>query len=165
MTPEIDKSVISVIKDHQKQAPVDVYQIAAALGLSVVEMPLGTDVSGKISKNWRGQYQITVNRNDHPNRKRFTVAHEIAHFVLHRDLIGDGFSEDAMYRGPLGGSSEIQANRLAADILMPYFLIESEYSSGTEDHYNLARRFEVSPRAMEIRLEGFKRSRQSAADF
>jgi Zn-dependent peptidase ImmA (M78 family) len=33
----------------------------------------------------------------HPNRQRFTLAHEIAHYVLHRDLVENGIVDDTMY--------------------------------------------------------------------
>ena len=57
-------------------------------------------------------------------RRRFTIAHEIAHFLLHRDKIGDQLSDDAMYRSSLSSDDERAANRLAADILMPMGLIQ-----------------------------------------
>lgn len=160
-----DNSVFDIIRRHQLQPPVDVYRLAQSLGLSVSEKGLGPDVGGKIVR--RGgvlspsNYEIVVNKEDHIRRRRFTVAHEIAHFILHRDMIGDGFVEDAMYRGPFGGRAEVQANKLAADILMPYFLIEKEWHRGVRDQITLARQFEVSPKAMEIRLDGFRRDRQS----
>lgn len=157
----MDDSAIQIIRSHQRQPPVDVFAIASALGLRVSRHFLGEDVAGKIRKYFGGKYEIVINKEDHPRRQRFTVAHEISHFVLHRDLIGDEFVEDAMYRGPLGGAAETQANRLAADILMPHFLIRPLWRDGVRQPEELARRFDVSASAMAIRLEGFKQSRQS----
>src|SRR3546814_8751462 len=71
-------------------------------------------------------FAIYVN-GSHPRvRRRFSIAHEIAHFALHRNLIGDGVTDDAMYRSNLSSAVEVQANRMAADILMPWHLIRSE---------------------------------------
>src|SRR3546814_7195870 len=61
-------------------------------------------------------FAIYVN-GSHPRvRRRFSIAHEIAHFALHRNLIGDGVTDDAMYRSNLSSAVEVQANRMAADI-------------------------------------------------
>src|SRR3546814_3235070 len=59
-------------------------------------------------------FAIYVN-GSHPRvRRRFSIAHEIAHFALHRNLIGDGVTDDAMYRSNLSSAVEVQANRMAA---------------------------------------------------
>jgi Zn-dependent peptidase ImmA (M78 family) len=103
-------------------------------------------------------YTIHVNADDNPARQRFTIAHEIAHYVLHRDLIGDGITDDPLYRSSLGEWYERQANKMAADILMPPKLVRAMYRSGTVSLAPLARAFEVSVDAMRIRLEelGFR---------
>jgi Zn-dependent peptidase ImmA (M78 family) len=89
-------------------------------------------------------------------RQRFTVAHEIAHAVLHPDMIGDGITDDAMWRSGLPETAEYQANRMAADILMPAHLIREKVEkvqSGLWTPATLAREFEVSNQSMEIRLK------------
>src|SRR3546814_13450473 len=64
-------------------------------------------------------FAIYVN-GSHPRvRRRFSIAHEIAHFALHRNLIGDGVTDDAMYRSNLSSAVEVQSNRMAAAIMMP----------------------------------------------
>jgi Zn-dependent peptidase ImmA (M78 family) len=78
-------------------------------------MPL--DVAGKIVRVDAGSpsgYSIYINSSDPPRRQRFTLAHEIDHFVRHRDLLGDGLIDDGMYRSKLGAEYERRANRLAA---------------------------------------------------
>src|SRR3546814_15171584 len=75
-------------------------------------------------------FAIYVN-GSHPRvRRRFSIAHEIAHFALHRNLIGDGVTDDAMYSSNLSSAVEVQANRLAADILMPWHLIREAKDKG-----------------------------------
>lgn len=50
--------------------------------------------------------------------KRFTIAHEIAHLLLHRPILREGVTDDVLYRSPhLGGTQETEANKMAADIL------------------------------------------------
>src|SRR5579884_4211489 len=66
-------------------APVDVEQIAEALGLRVVAAQLGSDISGLlISKD--GTASIAVERREPLVRRRFTIAHEIGHILLRHHL-------------------------------------------------------------------------------
>jgi DNA-binding Lrp family transcriptional regulator len=148
---------IKIIRDFQQDAPVPTVAMARALGLEVYHVPnWPADLSGKIMKsvNRGGSsgYAIYVNQGHHKNRRRFTTAHEIAHFVLHQDLIGDGIVDDGLYRSSLSNAMEAQANRLAADILMPWHLLNQHMSAGKVGVDDLARIFEVSPSVMSIRL-------------
>jgi hypothetical protein len=147
-----------IIANRQKTAPVDVLGIATDLGLNVWEMgSLPPSVSGKIFRDplngGQSGFSIAVNASDNPFRKRFTIAHEIAHFVLHRSYLDNGdLIDDAMYRSGLSTAEEKQANRLAAQILMPFPLIQSFVAAGYKDVVSLAKVFQVSQPAMKIRL-------------
>lgn len=146
---------LETIRQHQNQAPVPVVATARALGLEVYEATKWPDeLSGMIKKSTRaeGGFRITINANHPKVRRRFTVAHEIAHAILHPDMIGDGITDDAMWRSGLPDSVEYQANRMAADILMPEHLVR-EHFKVTKDPAALARIFEVSNKSMTIRLE------------
>jgi len=89
-------------------------------------------------------------------RQRFTVAHEIGHYVLHQhledeifyrlqaDTFGDGLQEENKLR-------EAEANAFAASLLMPSFLV-FDYWALTKDERRMARSFAVSPIAMHWRL-------------
>lgn len=134
--------------------PVDVDRLAADLGLHVIRRRnLGPEVPGGIfrSASSPSGYTIYVNSNDRPRRQRFTLAHEIAHFILHRDLLGNGIEDDAQYRSSsLGILHEQQANRMAADILMPAQLVKAV--SPEKSPAELADAFDVSVDAMQLRL-------------
>jgi hypothetical protein len=145
------------IRTFQKGAPVNVTTIANDLGLNVWELTdLQENISGKlfpdVKHGGKSGYSIGVNAREAYVRKRFTVAHEIAHFLLHRDQIRNGIQEDTFYRGGLSTQAEVEANKLAADILMPYHLIREISSQGIREIKELAKRFEVSEAAMKIRL-------------
>jgi Zn-dependent peptidase ImmA (M78 family) len=86
-------------------------------------------------------------------RKRFTVAHEVGHFVLHRNQIGESLTDDELYRSGLSTRQEAQANRFAADILMPKDLILKTINRLGDDPQVLASEFKVSEAAMRIRLD------------
>lgn len=146
-----------IIARHQMTPPVNVTAIARALGLNVWEMHnLAEGISGKIFldplNGGKSGYSIGVKATESYRRKRFTVAHEIAHFILHRSKIGDELADDAMYRSGLSTHEEAQANQLAADILMPRRLIKQLQEKGLSDVGVLANTLEVSEPAMRVRL-------------
>ena len=139
---------------HQGDAPVKVGAIAADLGLKVTISDLPLAVSGMLSRESTDsqQWVIRVNRHEHRHRQRFTIAHEIAHFVLHKDAIGQQVIDDTFYRSGLSERREFEANALAADILMPWPLIRKLMSLGRSTAAELADSLQVSPAAMNIRL-------------
>ena len=157
-----------IIAKHQAQAPVDVVAIANDLGINVWSMhSLSPAISGKIFRDpmngGRSGFSIAVNADHALTRQRFTVAHEIAHFILHRNRLESGeLIDDAMYRSGLSSKEETAANRLAADILMPFSLIRSLMEAGIRDPQSLAFKLQVSPAAMYIRL-GIPLEAKSAA--
>lgn len=142
-----------VIRKHQTVAPVPVGAIARELGVRVIISDLPLAVSGTLSRNaGEEDWTIRVNRHEHKNRQRFTIAHEIAHFVLHREVIGNELVDDTFYRSGLSEQREFEANALAADILMPWGLIRELMRRGMNSSQDLAQALEVSPAAMSIRL-------------
>jgi Zn-dependent peptidase ImmA (M78 family) len=127
------------------------------LGINVWELPsLGDGIAGRLFKDpengGQSGYSILIKGTDPLVRKRFTLAHEIAHFILHRDSAGLEVSDDEFYRSRLSDTQEVQANKLAAQILMPMHLIQAMIASGTKEVSMLARVFQVSEAAMMIRL-------------
>ncbi len=149
-----DKEVLDLIKRLQPSAPVNIIGIAKVLGLNVWESSkLPDDIAGKIFKDDKNGgskgYSIVIRAQDPVLRKRFTVAHEIAHYLLHRTLFAKELVDDALYRSPLSSAIEAQANGLAADLLMPWHLLMPLVENDVRD---LATQFEVSEQAMKIRL-------------
>jgi Zn-dependent peptidase ImmA (M78 family) len=132
--------------------------IARELGVNVWAMhSMPANISGKIFRDslngGTSGFSIAVNADEHPVRQRFTIAHEIAHFILHRARLETGdLVDDTMYRSGLSTAEEIAANRLAAQILMPMELIQTLISQGVNDVPSLAAKFQVSQAAMKIRL-------------
>lgn len=151
----VDKDALAFIRRLQKTPPVNIEGIASVLGLKVWEsksLPLG--IAGKLFRDehngGESRYSIVVRADDPLVRKRFTVAHEIAHYLLHRHLFHGELIDDALYRSTLSTPIEAQANAFAADLLMPRHLLRQfEGRSSTE----LAVLFQVSEEAMSIRLQ------------
>ena len=146
----------NIIMQFQQTLPIKVGSIAQKLGITIKRATLAAGISGEI-KLIDGKCIVRVNRHDVKTRQRFTVAHEIAHFLLHRELIGDGITDDILYRSTLSDTLEAQANRLAADIVMPWGLIKNYLDQNpglrTEQKIErLADLAELSTTAIKIRL-------------
>jgi Zn-dependent peptidase ImmA (M78 family) len=140
-----------------RKAPVDLDGMAQAFGVQVLfddDMP--SDISGKIERLGKS-FQITINGRHAPRRRRFTLAHELAHFILHRDLIESGVVDNAMYRSAtLSDDIERQANRFAADLLMPAALVQAAWRDGVRSYVEMASRFDVSEEAARIRMRDLR---------
>lgn len=146
---------LNIIVKHQIKPAVITTPIAKELGMNVYEVDgWSNNLSGKLRKDPQSEsgFSIYINKNHALVRRRFTVAHEIAHFILHRDLIKDCIVDDALYRSGLSNAIEAAANKLAADILMPWHLVNKAVDSGMNTIEALAREFNVSNSAMAIRL-------------
>jgi len=146
----------AVIESKHVDLPVKIGQIAQELGLKVKSATLGANISGMIQSEDDGHI-IKINRHDVKERQRFTLAHEIAHFLLHEEHIGDGIIDDVLYRSSLSDNLEVEANRLAADILMPFDRIQEELLKIVDKKKEvqneiLAEIFGVSVTAIKIRL-------------
>ncbi len=148
------------------RAPVPVDAVAIRHGLTVLAAELGPNVSGVlVVEGERGS--IGYNKSHALVRQRFTIAHELGHFLLHRHDSGTDnifidekktiFLRDS--RSAEGAQlREIQANRFAACLLMPKELLIREVAQGVFDLADeggladLADKFGVSTQAMSIRL-------------
>jgi Zn-dependent peptidase ImmA (M78 family) len=146
------------------QLPVPVEKIIKKLGISVRFSPLDDELSGMaVIKD--GVSVIGVNALHHPNRQRFTMAHELGHHVMHRDLINGTIHIDkgfTLWRGKLAeqgtDSIEIEANAFASELLLPRDLISNVVGLDTldmDDEHSMnifAKRFKVSTMALRYRL-------------
>jgi Zn-dependent peptidase ImmA (M78 family) len=135
--------------------PVDPALIAQRLGVVVRRAPLSPDVSGALVKRLGADPEILLNANDHPNRQRFTCAHELGHFVS-RENDPNAYEyvdlRDTIFSASGIRPDEVYANTFAANLLMP----ESEVKRLKEKRYTateMALYFGVSQDAMSFRLK------------
>ncbi len=91
---------------------------------------------------------ITVNKKHSPKRQRFTLAHEIGHFVL-------GHGSSMCNLSFSGSNKEIAANQFAAELLMPVKDIDKMVQNET-NRTIMAGNFGVSRKAMDVRLKSLK---------
>lgn len=152
------KKAYGKIAKCQRNIPVDVVKLAEDLGAKVWKVNTWPgEMSGMIKKDpkhgGRKDYAIFVNAHHPIERRRFTIAHEIAHLILHKKKIGDGFVEEALYDSGLDSLQEQQANNLAAEILMPWPAVVERIENGVTDVGKLADIFRVTKSMMAIRLK------------
>lgn len=104
-----------------KEFPKGLDRLVEMFSISVEDANLNVD--GWCFREFDGKYVIRLNRNAPPTRKRFTLAHEIAHFILGSDP-GDFFLiknlDDYDPRGP----QERDADELASQLLLPFKVLQ-----------------------------------------
>ena len=145
--------------------PVKIVSICQKYGFSVYEKYLPTDVSGYVVDqedpflDFNTGKVIVANLYDSARRRRFTIAHELAHAILHKEEGSALFAHrDAGQTGPL----EVEANTFAAVILMPEELVRlalkkleqnyAQYISPETKVRYIAAAFAVSVDAAAVRL-------------
>lgn len=144
------KRMLELYWDYQ--IPVDVDAIAEQVGVRVRYAPYlegGRDISGRFDMI-NGQAICSVRTTDTETRQRFTLAHELGHFVLGH---GGGFRDNEISLSGHFDYREVEANAFAAELLMPKIavdhLIEKENIKNVDE---LAEWFNVSSQAMHYRL-------------
>ncbi|MFB9245229.1 ImmA/IrrE family metallo-endopeptidase [Massilia antarctica] len=169
--------------------PVDVDRIAELLGICVSEEPRHDAehaiTVGKITleKDQPARVWINPAENAYGPRRRFTLAHEIGHFCMHRSTNQTTFVDTKATmnrRESFWNRFESEANNFAAELLMPGALITSA-GRGIIDQFKadndaemmpitvfvqqMASRFKVSNLAMEYRIKNMGIKGQQATDI
>jgi predicted transcriptional regulator len=129
--------------------PVSLRDVVSALNLELVQKtrePFSCEAALEPMGDTRA---IVLNGAADERRRRFTIAHEIGHFMLHPGRLRperDGLVNEAMR------AEEREADAFAAELLMPEHLVRQAVAEQGADKVLLADRFQVSTRAMEVRL-------------
>lgn len=153
-------------KHNIKSYPVDILKICKDLDIVVCSQNLEHGVSGLIliSKDKIREYDnfkkvIVVNAKDSNSRKRFTIAHELGHYILHKTDEMDYYAHRENNADSCS-PKEIEANSFASEILMPAHLVNNvlenyglkEAGFSDEMISCISREFFVSQAAAEVRL-------------
>lgn len=149
----IPSEYLALFAPHMKAPPVDVAACAKEVGLPIYSIELPQGVSGMLKRVNGDKFECYVDKSEPSVRQRFTAAHELGHFVLHRSSIGETHQDNYRLRAAgMTNWQETQANQFAADLLMPMGLIAEAMDAGTNSVADLANLFKVSEIAMSIRL-------------
>ena len=169
-TRQVERRVGAILRDAGLRKPaINVEEVARSLGVTVRFESTDADVSGALFR--RGDRAIIGVNPDHPRtRQRFAIAHEVGHFVLHRDDLhmdeanaypNESQTKHRLLRDQVSAQAtnpkEIEANRFAAALLMPAFMLKGTLTSydlplTQKDIEKLTSEYEVSFQAMAFRL-------------
>ena len=159
----IEKRASQVLNNFSiKQPPILLDKILAVYNITLGEAPSDEYSGFLIRKN--GSALIGINSNDTFARQRFTIAHELAHFLLEKtkDTFVDEHSKinHRSYSHENGKErNEVMADKFAASLLMPrnflkrdFMRIEIKGIFQENDLEYLAEKYVVSKEAMKYRL-------------
>jgi predicted transcriptional regulator len=156
-----EKDPFEIIQRLTRKPGTNLTLIAYELGIGIQYLNLGPDIATKLKlhgERWnkKSYWKIYINLWTNFCTQRFSLAHSIAHYILHRDL-ADEIEDDLHYKSTqLKTLYEAQANKLAADILLPMDLIEIACRKNN-DIKRIADMFGVSSRAIKIRMRQLKK--------
>jgi hypothetical protein len=153
------ENVASTVFERLNMEPgSELRQIVSDLGGEIkIDNTFGEHDSGSIDIRGKGDFTIYLPPTTGYLRDRFTIAHELGHYILH-----SRFGEKILRQRRYGrGKLETQANAFAAAFLMPKALFLKEIQNYQERSLDivahLAAKFLVSTSAAEIRYRSLKR--------
>lgn len=158
---QIEDKAVETLKEHGLyEYPVDVRRLAKKLNIAIYSADFENKaVCGVIRKEGKG-WAIYYNRENHPNRVRFTIAHEIGHYALKHLKKPEGITDEQldMYRRvdsekEPGYRMEVEANKFAAALLMPREFVLDVWVKCNGDIESMAEEFNVSALAMGYRAD------------
>lgn len=160
--PQLIVKVEDIIKNSNydnkisDKANVDVAAIAKSNDIDITYEIMDSYQSGYL-QNIDDRWVIGVNRLHNPKRQRFTIAHELGHYFMHRDK-NLNFEDATFFRNENNSSIEYAANEFAGRLLMPEDRLRDAVSSGMKSLEKLANLFEVSTTAIKYRVSslGYK---------
>ncbi|GBE16454.1 hypothetical protein BMS3Abin15_00271 [bacterium BMS3Abin15] len=171
--PMVERAKILARKILQKhpslKGVVPIEKIAQDHGIEIRYLSLSKQVSGAMKrKSKSGNPIIIVNKEDTDERRRFTIAHELGHFLLH-SLSSQHIDKQGIYFRDVDSSAgenimEIQANQFAAELLMPINSLKKDFFENskliegddpTKLIKKLAEKYKVSKQSMSIRISKF----------
>lgn len=148
-----EKAALEILQENFiTSCPVPVEELIEFHGLGLILSDFSNgEISGVIDLKKKYLY---INSMDSSQRRRFTIAHELGHWVLHQAELSDNQELAVLYRRPLGREGEDrleqEANYFAANLLVPKELLrdiihnkKGESSEGSLNAH-LAKIFNVS---------------------
>ena len=170
ISPEREKEIKNIAREWYNKSLVDIARENEIFFTETNLSRISWWVSGLIMYNsTREEFGIFIEETNHPNRKRFTFAHELGHYFLHRNLLKEQskvfvdkednfalFKQDWECVKDEDKELEAEANCFAAELLMPEEFIKTAYKELNYSIKNLSELFRVSEQAMTYRLLNLK---------
>ena len=168
----VEEAARTIYNVQAEGVPVKIIEICQKMGFSIFKQELPEDIcgyiviDGELKEKFATDRIISVNEEESNKRRRFTVAHELAHFLFDFDPANNirfynAFEHDHEEKDD---SNEKRANRFAAELLMPknefiekYNEMYEKHSGSSEQLYEtvqeLSDLFLVPPKAVELRIK------------
>jgi Zn-dependent peptidase ImmA (M78 family) len=160
---KIDSLIGGLLRKYKVGGPaVPIDSIAKGEGATIIIKQFNNEISGLLLRT--GDHAIIAVEKDQPRaRRRFNIAHELGHLLLHP---GEELRVDTKFRVNLRSPEsstaedveEIESNAFAAALLMPEAFLKKDLHGivldidDAEQVQSLAKRYEVSTQAMTLRL-------------
>lgn len=139
-----------VVEAGIMQPPVSLHKIITHLqslhDLEVFSYALGENISG-VSVLEEESITIGYNQREGWYRRRFTIAHEIGHF-----LMGHQHQEESPEVEGMRDPRETEADQFAAELLLPLKHFKTDYKAGTKDLQTLSQKYQVSRSAVSVKI-------------
>ena len=171
-TPEtVNDAVKKINSVNNLGDPVKIIKLCQDMGFSIFQQKLPENICGYIAVNGELKERlgtdriIAVNEKESSKRRRFTVAHELAHFLFDFDPSKiEFYNAFEIDHNDFDDERERLANRFAAEVLMPKKAFEAEYNKVYNSHegsseqfyetvQELSDKFLVPPKAVEVRIK------------
>ncbi|KPZ01417.1 ImmA/IrrE family metallo-endopeptidase [Pseudomonas syringae] len=134
-------------------SPLDVQKLLSVLGVELLSVPMKDEISGVLSRlENKDGWVVKVNALHHPNRQRFTIAHEIGHYCRHRWQQKE-FQDLNFFRNGDSNPMEAEANRFASELLMPEQTFKEKVRLFAGSIEAIAQYFKVSTLAVRVRAK------------
>ena len=148
--PEPEK-VLSA--SREMSCPLDIERFIKKYNIEVCKEDMDYDISGYVER--RGtKWVIGVNKYHSERRQRFTLAHEFAHYILHKYKFREKHSDKALFRTREFNTVEQEANEFASELLIPQEKFRQYVKDGITKIADLSDKFDVSVSA--IRYKAYK---------
>lgn len=152
-----------IYNKYKYEFPFKIVEFINELGIIVTKAQMPSYISGAIRKE-KDVYRIYINDSHASTRLRFTLAHELGHYFCDRDYLNSNeiidlskserdktlFRKDIFDESPEMREMDINANRFAAELLMPEDEFMDQWIRETPIQ-KIAEFFKVSETAVMIR--------------
>ena len=158
MVDPIKEQRLDIVRNHieNSEPAIPVIPLAEKLGITIHQKNWPRILCSKIQLHKDGGtsgYAIFINENLDRATQRFSIAYQIAHFVLHERAIQYGHFDHARFASNMPSEMEADANLFAANIIMPWRYLRLDTADGTYNIKQLATRYNTTPKLIANRLK------------
>ncbi len=157
MSDNRQKSITLLRSARILEAPVDVKKIASFLGFKVIEYPFPDKLKGVVRIRENQSIKVIGVNDKHPEYlQRYTIAHELGHYLNGHEHLENEFIDDDTRYYDSHFQQEKDADRFAAELLMPKNFLEEDLKIIGLDIEKLKEKYNVSEQALWIRLTSLR---------